>query len=241
MAQGKFVSYLRLSTSRQGASGSVLEAQRAAVASQLNRRNRRLLEEFVEVESGQKCDRPAFASALRLCREERAMLIIAKLHPLARNVHFICALMESQVNFIAVDMPQANKDTVHIIAAVAQQEAEVTSKRLKAALQAAKARGTKLGGRRVSVARFQEMAVKGQNASASVRRVKAERFKAGFLPIVEEIRDAGVVTLRGIAAELNSRGERTQRGKEWSSVQVLRILKGGAPTQKVPFDGIRSR
>ena len=234
MAKGKFVSYLRLSTSREGASGSGLEPQRAAVASHVNRRNRSLLEEFVEVKSRQRCDRPALASALRLCRQERAVLIIAKLGRLGRNVHFICALMESQVEFIAMDLPHANKDTVQLIAAMAQQDAEVISERTKAGLQAAKARGTKLGGRKVSAARFAEMGARGRKESAKVRTVKSERFKAGVVPIIEEIRESGVISLRGIAAELHARGERTQRGMEWSSVQVMRILKGRKPTQKVP-------
>lgn len=231
MATGKFVSYLRVSTARQGASGLGLEAQRAAVAAHLNGGDWTLLREVVEVESGKRCDRVELASALRLCRQQRATLIIAKLDRLARNVHFISGLMESGVEFIAVDMPQANKFTVHIMAAVAEQEAEAISKRTKAALQAAKARGKVLGGRKVTVERFAEIAETARTASAKVRTEKADGLKAGVLPIIEEIRNAGIVTLRGIAAELNARGERTQRGMEWSSVQVMRVLNRSGAAQ----------
>jgi DNA invertase Pin-like site-specific DNA recombinase len=106
MAQGRFVSYLRVSTARQGISGLGLEAQRESVANYLNGGS--LVKEVVEVESGKRNDRPAIAEALRLCRLHRATLIIAKLDRLARNVHFISSLMEAGVDFVAVDFPQAN-------------------------------------------------------------------------------------------------------------------------------------
>jgi DNA invertase Pin-like site-specific DNA recombinase len=121
MANGKFVSYLRVSTARQGASGLGLEAQRAAVTGYLNGGDWKLVQEIVEVESGKCNDRPALADALRLCRKHRSILVIAKLDRLARNVAFISNLMESGVEFVAVDMPQANRFVVHILAAVAEQ------------------------------------------------------------------------------------------------------------------------
>ncbi len=134
MANGKFVSYLRVSTARQDASGLGLEAQRTAVAGYLNGGDWTLIKEVVEVESGKRNDRPALASALQLCRKHKATLVIAKLDRLARNVAFISNLMEAGVEFVAVDMPQANRFMVHILAAVAEQEAEAISKRTKAAL-----------------------------------------------------------------------------------------------------------
>ena len=146
MANGRFVSYLRVSTARQGVSGLGLEAQREAVAQYLNGGSWTLVKEVVEVESGKRNDRPAIAEALRLCRLHRATLVIAKLDRLARNVHFISSLMEAGVEFIAVDFPQANRLTVHILAAVAEHEAEAISARTVSALGAAKARGVKLGG-----------------------------------------------------------------------------------------------
>src|SRR5271168_1613901 len=154
MANGKFISYLRVSTARQGASGLGLEAQREAVRNYLNGGRWTLVQEVVEVESGKRNDRPAIAEALRLCRLHRATLIIAKLDRLARNVHFISSLMESGVEFVAVDFPQANRLTVHILAAVAEHEAKAISERTKVALAAAKARGVRLGGDRGALDRM---------------------------------------------------------------------------------------
>ena len=148
MANGRFISYLRVSTVRQGASGLGLEAQREAVSRYLNGGHWQLVQEIVEVESGKRNDRPAIAEALRLCRLHKATLVIAKLDRLARNVHFISSLMESGVDFTACDFPEANRLTVHILAAVAEHEASMISARTKAALKAAKARGVALGGQR---------------------------------------------------------------------------------------------
>src|ERR1700723_426554 len=224
MANGKFVSYLRVSTARQGASGLGLEAQRAAVASFLNGGDWTLVQEVLEVESGKRNDRPALAAALKLCGKHRATLVIAKLDRLARNVAFISNLMESGVEFVAVDMPQANRFVVHILAAVVEQEAEAISKRTKAALQAAKARGTKLGGRRVSAQRFAEIGA----GARLVRTEKADRVRVELLPIIAKIQAAGAVTLRAIAAELNALEipTPTKRG-DWSAVQVIRVLSAG--------------
>ena len=124
MAKTRFLSYLRVSTARQGTSGLGLEAQLAAVAGFFNGGDWTLVQEVLEVESGKRNDRPALATALKLCRKHRATLVIAKLDRLARNVAFISNLMESGVEFVAVDMPQANRFVVHILAAVAEQEAE---------------------------------------------------------------------------------------------------------------------
>jgi DNA invertase Pin-like site-specific DNA recombinase len=105
------------------------------------------------VESGKRSDRPQLAEALKACRALGATLIIAKLDRLTRNVHFVSGLMESGVEFTAVDFPQANRLTVHILAAVAEHEAKMISERSKAALAAAKRRGVKLGGDRTNAAR----------------------------------------------------------------------------------------
>jgi DNA invertase Pin-like site-specific DNA recombinase len=220
MANGKFISYLRVSTARQGASGLGLEAQRAAVTGYLNGGDWKLVQEVVEVESGKRNDRPALADALRLCRKHRATLVIAKLDRLARNVAFISNLMESGVEFLAVDMPQANRFVVHILAAVAEQEAEAISKRTKAALAAAKARGTQLGGRRVSAERWAEIGLEARVA----RTAEADKWAANVLPAIRSIQAAGAVSLRQIAAGLNEKNVATSRGGEWSAVQVQRAL-----------------
>src|SRR3954468_203058 len=145
MASGKWVAYYRVSTAKQGASGLELDAQREAVADYLNGCNWTLAAEFVEVESGKRNDRPELAKALATCRRTRATLVIAKLGRLARTVAFVSNLMEAGVEFVAVDFPTANRLTIHILAAVAEHEREIISARTKAALAAAKARGTKLG------------------------------------------------------------------------------------------------
>src|SRR4051795_2520167 len=163
MAQGKFVAYYRVSTAKQGRSGLGLEAQQEAVRAHLNGGSWQLVAEVVEIESGKRNDRPKLAEAMRLCRLHGAMLIIAKLDRLARNVAFVSNLMESGVEFTACDFPQANRLTVHILAAVAEHEAEMISTRTKLALAAAKRKGTVLGGDRGNCA---QIARKGNKASS---------------------------------------------------------------------------
>src|SRR5436309_13458918 len=136
---GKFVAYYRVSTDRQGKSRLGLDAQREAVTSYLNGGSWQLVQEFVEVESGKRADRPQLAAALAACRKHKAKLVIAKLDRLSRNLAFIAALMDSGVEFVAVDNPHANKLTVHILAAVAQHERAMIAQRTKEALHAGKA------------------------------------------------------------------------------------------------------
>ena len=133
----RFVAYYRVSTDRQGRSGLGLESQRADVLDFINGGAANLIAEFTEVESGKRNDRPELEKALALCRKEKAKLVIAKLDRLARNVAFISNLMESGVDFVAVDMPDANRLTVHILAAVAEHERELISERTRSALKAA--------------------------------------------------------------------------------------------------------
>ena len=220
MPNGKFVSYLRVSTARQGISGLSLEAQRASVAGYLNGGDWTLVREVLEVESGKRNDRPALADALKLCRKHKATLVIAKLDRLARNVAFISNLMESGAEFVAVDMPQANRFVVHIMAAVAEQEAEAISKRTKAALQAAKERGTKLGGRRVSAERFSEIAAHARKE----RTARVIKQRSELLPTITQIQAEGATTLRAIAAQLNAREIEAPRGGQWAAIQVQRVL-----------------
>ncbi len=225
MANGKFISYLRVSTARQGASGLGLEAQREAVSRYLNGGSWTLVQEVMEVESGKRNDRPAIAEALRLCRLHKATLVIAKLDRLARNVHFISSLMESGVDFVACDFPEANRLTVHILAAVAEHEAAMISARTKAALKAAKARGVILGGQRGSVDRMLEMAAKGTSRSTIVRQENTGKRCADLLPVIEELRAGGATSLRAIAEGLNAAGLATARGREWTATQVMRVLR----------------
>jgi DNA invertase Pin-like site-specific DNA recombinase len=216
---GKFVAYYRVSTQRQGRSGLGLEAQRTAVQDYLNGGDWRLVAEVTEVESGKRSDRPKLAEALKLCRLHGATLIIAKLDRLARNVAFISNLMESGVDFHAVDFPQANRLTVHILAAVAEHEAKVISERTKAALAAAKRRGVKLGGYRGTT-----ISKAMRKASAEAVAKRADARAADLMPTIAELQAAGATSLRAIAAGLNERGIPTARGGKWSAVQVQRVL-----------------
>ncbi|MGB7830342.1 MAG: recombinase family protein [Pseudolabrys sp.] len=212
---GKWVSYLRVSTDKQGKSGLGLEAQRKAVADFLNGGRWQLLTEFVEVESGNRSDRPQLASALAACKKHKAKLVIAKLDRLARNVNFVSGLMETGVEFVAADMPFANKLTIHILAAVAEHEREAISARTKAALAAAKARGVKLGGPKLRLAQLN---------GATANKAEADRFAANTLPLIREAQKAGASSLRAIADILNARGVRTARGGKWAATQVRDIM-----------------
>ena len=150
--------------------------------------------------------------------------MIAKLDRLARNVHFISSLMESGVEFVAADFPQANRLTVHILAAVAEYEASAISARTKAALGAAKARGVRLGGQRSSLKRMAAMARQGNVASIAARRATAAKRNADVLTVIVEIRAEGLESLEKIAAALNERGITAARGGSWSATQVARVL-----------------
>ena len=216
---GKFVAYFRVSTDRQGKSGLGLEAQRDAVMNYLNGGRWTLVDEFTEVESGKRNDRPELQRALAACKRQKAKLVIAKLDRLSRNLAFIATLMDSGVEFVAVDNPHANKLTVHILAAVAQHEREIISARTSAALKAAKARGKRLGNPKLSEAR--------QHA-VQARMEKADRYSANVLPVIREIQRGGIQSLRGIARALAARGVPTARGGAWTPVQVSDILRRSA-------------
>jgi DNA invertase Pin-like site-specific DNA recombinase len=215
-----FVSYLRVSTRRQGESGLGLEAQRAAVARHVGAG--RLVGQYLEVESGGKNDRPQLAAALAHARVTNSTLIIAKLDRLARNVAFISSLMEAGVDFVAADLPSANKLTIHILAAVAEYEREQISARIKAALAAAKARGVKLGspdGGRALLA-----AGKGNTAAIAALQASAAAWRSRLMPIIEAIRATGITSPSAIAAELDQRGIVTLRGGKWRGPTVKRLL-----------------
>jgi len=218
----KFIAYYRVSTKKQGRSGLGLEAQREAVAAYLRSVNGTLIAEFTEIEHGTRKGnhRPQLAAALAQCRLLGAALCIAKLDRLARNVAFVSNLMESGCEFTACDFPQANRLTIHILAAIAEHEAEMISARTKAALAAAKRRGVQLGGDRGNCALI---ARKGNTASVKVRSEQAQRRASDLLPVIDAIKADGAASLRQIAAALNARGIPAARGGEWSAAQVSRI------------------
>ena len=220
MASGAFVLYFRVSTERQGAAGLGIEAQRAAVTAFLNGGDWRVAAEFVEVESGKNNDRAELAKAIRACRLYGAKLLIAKLDRLSRDACFLLGLERAGVDFVAADMPNANRLTVGIMAMVAEEERRMISARTKAALQAAKARGTVLGGFR---------GVKVDDAararSIEVRQAKSGERSAELAPVIADLQASGATTLRAIAAGLNDRGIPTAKGGAWSAVQVQRVMQ----------------
>lgn len=208
-----YVAYYRVSTDKQGKSGLGLDAQRQAVAEFVAGRGA-ILQEFTEVESGKKNDRPQLAAALALCRKQKAKLIIAKLDRLARNVHFISGLMESNVDFVAVDMPEASRLTIHILAAVAEHEREMISKRTKDALKAAKTRGTKLGN---------PLPYSASLKARAVWTVQTAQFRETVTPLIRELHAKGY-SYNGIAKELNKRNILTMHGRQWHRMTVSNIL-----------------
>jgi DNA invertase Pin-like site-specific DNA recombinase len=212
-----YVAYYRVSTARQGKSGLGLDAQRQAVLAHL--RDAKPIHEFVEVESGRRADRPRLKEALTACRLHKATLIIAKLDRLARNVAFVSNLLDSGVDFVAVDFPQANRLTIYILAAVAENEARMISDRTRLALQGAKARGTVLGGYRGRAGTCTDCAT-----ARSARISAAEKRMADLWPTISAIQEEGCGSLRSIAKQLDARCVPAPRGGTWSASQVKRVL-----------------
>jgi DNA invertase Pin-like site-specific DNA recombinase len=221
----RWVAYYRVSTAKQGASGLGLEAQEAAVVQHVASAGGRIVAQFRETESGKNNDRPELLKAMAAARLHRATLIIAKLDRLSRDAHFLLGLQKAGVPFVCADMPDANDMTVGIMAIIAQHERKIISERTKAALAAAKKRGTVLGGKREGSFDLRKAAAAG-NAASAVKRSKAARDRAVDLgTVIAELRQAGSTSLGQIAAGLNERGILTAQGKEWRPMQVSRVLE----------------
>jgi DNA invertase Pin-like site-specific DNA recombinase len=216
----RFVVYLRVSTARQGTSGLGIETQREAVARHIAGANGQVVAEFVEVVTGKRADRPELTRALAACRAHRATLLIAKLDRLARKATFIADLMESRVPFVVADMPNATPFQLHIYASLAEAEGKAISARTKAALAAAKARGKRLGNPNLRGGSGPEQA----RAAAAAKSAKAAERAADLLPLLAEVRAAGVGTLTGIAQALTTRGVPTPSGRgAWTPSTVMRL------------------
>jgi DNA invertase Pin-like site-specific DNA recombinase len=205
---GPFVGYYRVSTDRQGRSGLGLEAQQAAIRGYLGQATP--IAEFTEIETGKRNDRPQLKEALALCRKRKAKLVIAKLDRLSRNLAFIATLMDSGVEFVAVDNPHATRLTLHILAAVAEHERHMIAERTKAALQAAKARGICLGRN-------------GAERLAPAYRAAAIERARKLAPVLTELKSTGM-SARQIPAELTARGIPTPNGAKWHGQTVRRML-----------------
>jgi len=218
------VAYYRVSTAKQGQSGLGLEAQQAAVSSYVRSRDLTLALEFTEIETGtRKRRRPQLEEALEQTRRIGGVLLIAKLDRLARNVAVVATLMESGVRFVAVDLPEADNLTIHVMTAVAEREAQLISARTKAALGARKARGLKLG-KPENLTHEHRLA---GAASSEARAVHAMRTVAAYAGTV---RQQGL-SLRKIASHLEAHGFKTRQGGPWSAVQVKRVLDRKSPNR----------
>jgi DNA invertase Pin-like site-specific DNA recombinase len=209
--QENVVCYYRVSTLRQGESGLGLEAQRESVSRFLASRNAVVVAEYTETESGRKGNRPQLQAALEICRKKKATLIIAKLDRLARNVHFISGLLESGVNFLAVDQPTKDRFMLHIQAAFAEEECRRISIRTKEALAAAKRRGVDIGatGRVLAKKHHAEALAKAKTYLGHVRVARA----------------SGAKTTKEMATELNRRGVVSPGGARWHYSNTYKLLR----------------
>ena len=198
MATGAFISYLRVSTARQGKSGLGLEAQRKAVADYLNGGNWQLLAEMVEVESGKKSDRPVLQEAIDLSRATGATLVVAKIDRLTRDAAFLLSLRDAGIDFVAADMPDANRLTVGIMALVAEQEREAISRRTKDALAAAKARGVQLGAYRDGQFVGRVGTVEDAQKASIARAAKYEAAARMKLPLLQRVDPLGSLSLTNV-------------------------------------------
>lgn len=212
-----YIAYYRVSTDKQGASGLGLEAQQAAVSQYAGS----IIHSFTEIESGKNDDRPQLAAAIAMCKATGSALLIAKIDRLSRQAAFLLTLRDSGIQIVAADMPHAGTLEFGIRAVVAQHEREEISRRTKAALAAAKARGVRLGSPNPRAGGLVASKAKQASACAHAREV---------LPFVEAARTKGGATsLRDIAAALTARGVRTASGgTQWHPGQVQRILSRAA-------------
>jgi DNA invertase Pin-like site-specific DNA recombinase len=210
----KYVAYYRVSTQKQGQSGLGLEAQQQSVAEFLEERPGELIGQYTEIETGTGTNalarRPELAAALKQCKQEGGTLVLAKLNRLSRNVHFVSGLLESGVQFVAADVPEANRLTILILAAVAEEESRRISERTKAALAIAKSRGVKLG-------------VYGR-VLAKQNRMAADQYARQLGPTVIRLRDQGYNTERTLMTEMNRARVPTPKGQRWHPVTVHRLL-----------------
>lgn len=221
----RFIAYERVSTARQGQSGLGLEAQQRAIHDFARGRGAEVIARFTEVESGRKAERPELARALHHARVTGATLVIARLDRLSRNAAFLLTLRDSGVRFLACDMPEANDLTVGVMALVAEAEREAISRRTREALAIARARGVRLGNPNGAAAL--RRAGKGGAALRATVSANAERFAQDLAPVITDIRAAGHLSLRAIAAELTARGIRTRRGGQWQVSNVKALLERG--------------
>jgi DNA invertase Pin-like site-specific DNA recombinase len=215
------VSYVRVSTARQGRSGLGIEAQRSAIARFAETEGYEIVREFVEVETGKGADaldrRPELSAALAGARKLKCAVLVAKLDRLSRDVHFISGLMAHRVAFLVAELgPDVDPFILHLYAALSEKERAMISVRTKHALAAAKARGVVLGGPKLAQARVV--------AQAAIK-TNADKHASTVLPLIREAQKHGAITLRDIADALNARGVSTARGGKWYAQSVKNMLE----------------
>ena len=223
MSSRKFVAYYRVSTQKQGLSGLGLEAQKIAVSAYLKETEWQLIDEYTEIETGKGSNaldkRPQLRAALDYSRKQGATLIIAKLDRLARNVHFVSGLLETGVEFVAADMPQANKVMIQMYSVMAEWERDQISARTKAALNAAKTRGVRLG----------VAGTKNLQRNLAERKEASYEFAGRLAGVINGFK-ASNLTQRAMVVELNQLGIRAPRGGEWSLNQLQRVIARNVTT-----------
>jgi DNA invertase Pin-like site-specific DNA recombinase len=218
----RYMAYYRVSTGQQGRFGFSIEAQRAAVEDYVAANPGVIVAEFSEVMSGRKDSRPELAKALSLCRVARAVLVIARLDRLSRNVEMIARLMESGLEFVAADFPQANRFTIHILAAVAEYESRLASERMKQVIAARRERGAKIG---YSAGGAPRRFPPGCHAaSALVRQARSKTRAEDLAPLIWKAIAEGN-SYRIIADEFNESGIAPPRRAPWTKNSIWRIAE----------------
>lgn len=214
----KYVSYIRVSTQRQGDSGLGIEAQRETVNNHAKHKKATIVSEYVEIESGKVNNRPELNKAIQYSKENNAILLIAKLDRLSRNVSFIFTLKDTGVQFECCDIPDANTLTIGIFATMAQFERERISERTKAALKAKKDRGFELGSPNNMTERGRKKGAESNRAKSmnDPNNVRAKAFASTLR--------SNDLSLSVIADKLNKSGFKTSQGGHWSKGTVCRLL-----------------
>ena len=223
----KFVSLVRVSTSRQGDSGLGLLAQKEQVEQHIRAMGGELVQEFVEVESGRKIQRPMLEEAIALAKAYNATLIIAKWDRISRDAHYLLGLKKSGVKLVAADNPNATELTIGIFAVIAQDEAKRISDRVTRALAAAKARGQVLGAydkndksKFIGRTGTKEDCVKAVTANKQYAKAKAENYK----PLLDRLNPDGQMSMNSMAQALNAEEIPTPSGRgKWQNVTVKRV------------------
>lgn len=213
----KIIGYMRVSTKTQGDSGLGLKAQEEAILRYAKRTDSQVVEMLTEIESGTKGKRPILDKAIGLCKKEKSTLVVSKLDRLYRNLKFVTILMDSGIEFTALDLPEASRLTIHIFAAIAEHEASMISQRTKAALDQKKKQGYKLG----KPENFSNEARAKGRTKAMQNTLENENNKKATQLIM--LLRSGGMCFNEIVNKLNESGFKASRGGEFSKIQAIRL------------------